>query len=99
MALYGGREPQFEPGTQWEYSNYGMILLGRVIEVTSGQSYHDYVRDHIFKTAGMSSTDNLPAENVEGLAEIGETPFCDACSTGVQTVWPNKIQHLSAFPE
>jgi D-alanyl-D-alanine carboxypeptidase len=73
MALYGNRGVEFPPGSNWDYSNYGFVLLGRIIELTSGQSYYDYVRDHIFKPAGMKSTDNLPEEpRVPGLS-IGYT--------------------------
>lgn len=45
------------PGQQFDYSNAGFILLGAIIEKASGQSYYDYVRDHIFKPAGMTNTD------------------------------------------
>jgi CubicO group peptidase (beta-lactamase class C family) len=45
------------PGQQYDYSNAGFILLGALIEKVSGQSYFDYVRDHIFKPADMSQTD------------------------------------------
>jgi len=73
LTLYGDRGLQFKPGSKWEYSNYGFLLLGRIIEVTSGQNYYDYVRDHIFNPAGMSSTGNLPEEeHVQDLA-IGYT--------------------------
>jgi CubicO group peptidase (beta-lactamase class C family) len=73
VALYGKRGVQFKPGTDWDYSNYGFILLGRIIEVVSGQSYFDYVRDHIFKPAGMNSTDNVPEDQqVLGLS-VGYT--------------------------
>lgn len=69
VRLFGSREPGFEPGARHEYSNYGYILLGRVIEVVSGQRYDAYVRDHVFAPAGMKSTDNLPEEaHVTGLA-------------------------------
>ena len=63
VKLYEKRDLKFEPGSQWEYSNYGFVLLGAVIEKVSGQSYYDYVREHVFKPAGMTSTDSLP-ENV-----------------------------------
>lgn len=56
VALYGGRAPEFRPGTQHRYANYGFILLGRIVEAASGQSYADYVRDRIFKPAGMLGT-------------------------------------------
>ncbi|MBI3668029.1 MAG: beta-lactamase family protein [Acidobacteria bacterium] len=60
VALYGKRGLEFEPGSRWAYSNYGFLLLGVLIEKVSGQSYYDYVREHIFKPAGMTSTDSLP---------------------------------------
>ncbi len=62
VALYGNRGVQFKPGTDWDYSNYGFVLLGRIIEVVNGQTYYNYVRDHIFKPVGMDSTDNLPED-------------------------------------
>ncbi len=69
VKLYEKRGLQFDPGSRWEYSNYGFLLLGAVIEKVSGQSYYDYVREHVFKPAGMNSTDSLPeSETVPGRA-------------------------------
>ena len=56
VALYGSRAPEFTPGDNNRYANYGFILLGRIIEEVSGQTYPDYLRDHIFKPAGMTRT-------------------------------------------
>jgi CubicO group peptidase (beta-lactamase class C family) len=47
----------FEPGTKWSYSNTGALLLGVVIEKVTGQSYFDYVREHIYEPTGMVNTD------------------------------------------
>jgi len=47
----------FEPGTGWQYSNTGMFLLGVVIEKVTGQSYFDYIRENVYKPAGMINTD------------------------------------------
>ncbi len=55
-ALFGNRSLRFEPGSRWDYSNYGFILLGLVIERASGESYYTYVRKHIFKPARMTAT-------------------------------------------
>jgi CubicO group peptidase (beta-lactamase class C family) len=57
VAAFGDRGPKFPPGSRYEYSNYGMILAGRIIETVSGQSYFDYVRERIFTPAGMTATD------------------------------------------
>ena len=54
---------RFEPGTQWSYSNTGMFLLGAVIEEITGQSYFDYVRENIFKPAGMVNTDSYEMDH------------------------------------
>lgn len=62
VELYGDRGPQFEPGSRWAYSNYGFILLGAVIEEVTGQSYYDYVEEHIYEPAGMTGTGSLPEE-------------------------------------
>jgi len=58
ITLYGARAPEFEPGSRFEYSNYGFVLLGAVIEKASGESYYDYVREHIYLPAGMKDTDS-----------------------------------------
>ena len=73
VDLYGKRGLEFAPGSRWAYSNYGFLLLGVVVERVSGQSYYDYVREHIFKPAAMTRTDSLPeSEDVLGRS-IGYT--------------------------
>lgn len=56
VKLLGQTVLRFEPGARYEYSNYGYVLLGRVIEVASGQDYYAYLQRHIFDPAGMTST-------------------------------------------
>jgi D-alanyl-D-alanine carboxypeptidase len=60
LKLYGRRGLTQEPGARFEYSNYGFVLLGALIEHVTGGSYDDYVRDHVFRPAGMRSTGALP---------------------------------------
>ncbi len=47
-----GQALETTPGTAYEYSNFGYALLGRVIELTSGQSYEDFVREHVLCPIG-----------------------------------------------
>src|SRR6266581_144441 len=68
VKLYGSRALAFEPGSKWEYSNYGFILLGVVIESVSGQSYYDYVRDHVYKPAGMTTSGSEPEDQAVSIA-------------------------------
>jgi D-alanyl-D-alanine carboxypeptidase len=60
LKLYGSRGLTQEPGARFEYSNYGFVLLGALIERVTGGSYDDYVRDHVFRRAAMTSTGALP---------------------------------------
>ncbi len=60
VKLFGSRGLSFEPGARWEYSNYGFLLLGLVVEKASRQDYYDYVRDHVFRPAGMTSSGSEP---------------------------------------
>lgn len=62
LALYGERAPEFAPGSQFRYSNYGFILLGAVIERVSGSTYYEHVARHIFRPAGMRDSGSLPEE-------------------------------------
>jgi CubicO group peptidase (beta-lactamase class C family) len=56
LRVLGGRPPLFEPGTTYQYSNYGYILLADLIERVSGMPFQEYLQRRIFDPAGMSST-------------------------------------------
>jgi D-alanyl-D-alanine carboxypeptidase len=60
LRLYGSRGLTHQPGARFEYSNYGFVLLGALIERVSGMSYYDYVGEQVFRPAGMTSTGSLP---------------------------------------
>jgi CubicO group peptidase (beta-lactamase class C family) len=78
MQLAKGESLAFEPGTRWSYSNTGMLVLGRVIEVVTRQDYFDYVRDHISKPAGMTRSDAYELDGVnENLAVGYEKEYAD----------------------
>jgi CubicO group peptidase (beta-lactamase class C family) len=62
IAQFGARAALFEPGARFQYSNYGFVLLGAVIERASGMSYYDYVDTKIYRPAGMTSTGSLPED-------------------------------------
>ena len=44
----------FEPGERYAYSNFGYCLLGRVIEELTGQSYEEYVKEHVLAPIGIT---------------------------------------------
>jgi CubicO group peptidase (beta-lactamase class C family) len=69
LPLFADQPLKFEPGTSRAYSNGGYIVLGAIIEKITGQSYYEYVRERIFKPAGMENTDSYEVDaNVPNLA-------------------------------
>ena len=55
VAKLAGLPLMFEPGTTWEYS-MSTDVLGRVVEVVSGESLAEFFADHIFRPLGMADT-------------------------------------------
>jgi CubicO group peptidase (beta-lactamase class C family) len=56
LARVSATPLEFAPGTRYKYSNTNYILLGRIVEVASGEPYERYVREHIFAPAGMTES-------------------------------------------
>jgi len=49
-----GKSLDFDPGSRYSYSNFGYCVLGRIIEKLSGQSYEQYVKEHVLAPAGIT---------------------------------------------
>lgn len=63
-----------EPGTRWIYSE-STTVLGRIVELVSGQSFDDYLVEHIFAPLQMTDTGfYVSADKVDRLARIYQTP-------------------------
>jgi CubicO group peptidase (beta-lactamase class C family) len=56
VALIESQPLDFSPGTKWNYSNTGYILLGILIEKLSGQTYADFLKRNIFAPLGMTDS-------------------------------------------
>ncbi len=62
--LYIKKTLQFEPGPRFEYSNSNYLLLGKIIEYISGDSYEDYIKKLIFKPLGMINSGHEDVEKI-----------------------------------
>lgn len=56
IALFKDLPLDFEPGSQWKYSNSGYFLLGAVIEQVSGESYDTFIQKRILQPLGMTES-------------------------------------------
>ena len=73
LKHFGKRDPIHGPGERFEYSNYGFVLLGAIIERVTGKSYYDAVAELVYAPAGMTST-SAPIID-EPIGAIGYTRF------------------------
>jgi CubicO group peptidase (beta-lactamase class C family) len=56
VAMFPYTELNFRPGTKYSYSNPGVIFLGRIIELLSGDDYEVYVTKNILMPLGMHAS-------------------------------------------
>ncbi|WP_299218621.1 serine hydrolase [uncultured Aquimarina sp.] len=56
IDFFKNQPMDFEPGSKYQYSSSGYIILGHIIEVISGISYEDYMKETIFKPIGLNNT-------------------------------------------
>jgi CubicO group peptidase (beta-lactamase class C family) len=60
VLIYSQAPLEFSPGTKWLYSSVGVGILGRIIEVVSGQSIEQFMNQRIFRPLGMNDTCFFP---------------------------------------
>jgi CubicO group peptidase (beta-lactamase class C family) len=85
-----GMPLDFDPGEKFAYSNFGYIILGRVIERLSGMPYAEYVRARVLQPVGANRT------------QQGKSRMRDALADEVKYYWPgagvNAPPVQSVFP-
>ena len=60
----GGVPLDFQPGTEWRYSALaGMETLGRIVEVASGLTFDQFLKQRIFDPLGMKDTGFFPTDD------------------------------------
>lgn len=77
FPLVANDKPAFEPGSRFEYSNSGFLLLGLMVETVSGQPFGDYLDQHVFAPAGMLNSGLDPAAldvRAIGMTTLPELP-------------------------
>jgi|TARA_B110001450_G_C17602202_1_gene473480 CubicO group peptidase (beta-lactamase class C family) len=62
-----------KPGTKYNYSASGFVILGLIIEKVSGKNYYDYIKDAILKPAEMLNTSELEIDSIVSNKASGYT--------------------------
>jgi CubicO group peptidase (beta-lactamase class C family) len=62
----------FEPGTQWQYSNTNFVIAGAIVEKVTGRPYMEFLTQHIFRPLGMQSVWNSDETK---LTQVDATPY------------------------
>lgn len=73
LPLFVDAPLRFAPGTDQRYCNPGYVVLGLLIERATGESYYNYVREHIYAPAGMTGTAHYAVDSLPPDAAIGYT--------------------------
>jgi CubicO group peptidase (beta-lactamase class C family) len=60
MTTFSKQPLLFQPGTHWSYSSPGIDILGRIIEVCSGQKYEDFISRRLLTPLGMKDSFFFP---------------------------------------
>lgn len=96
IERFKNKPGDFKPGEKFDYNNNGYILLGYVIEKTSGQSYEAFLRDNIFLPLGMTNSGYDRHEPVIKNRAAGYQRADDAGGSLVNSVYIDQSQSFSA---
>ena len=60
IPLYLASPMQYEPGAKWQYTQSGINVAARIVEIASGQSFDAFVQTRILNPLGMKDTTFYP---------------------------------------
>ena len=104
-GLMAERQAPFSPEVRWKYSNLAYSIAGMVVEVVTGQSWAEYVQQHIYQPLSMTSSS--VDQNVSGMAvgyrrlmpdgTRGVNPFIDARGMAAATGITSTVEDMAKF--
>ena len=85
IPIYLASPMLYEPGDHWRYTQSGINVAARIVEVASGLSFDEFVSKHILKPLGMKHTTFYP--NKKQRSHLA-TPYIKDKQTGTLTAAP-----------
>jgi len=62
IPLFLAAPMQYEPGAKWSYTQSGINVASRIVEIVSGQSFDIFLQEHLFDPLGMEHTTFYPSK-------------------------------------
>lgn len=96
----------FAPGSKWSYSNTGYLLLGKVIETVSGETYKNYLQHHIldplqmkdtYTTADETGLSNMALGYHHGEGRLERAPIIDPSWAGAAGLLVSTLRDLAKW--
>lgn len=72
LDTWAKRPLDFQPGTEWQYSNTNFVIAGEIVEKVSGEPLMEFLRQHIFAPLDMNSVRDF---NENGLGKGDSTGY------------------------
>jgi D-alanyl-D-alanine carboxypeptidase len=87
LEMWGKKPLDFEPGTEWQYSNTNYVIAGRIVEIVGGKPLIEQLQERIFRPLKMTGVFNsdasrLPANDPTGYYQHALGPLRPAPQEG-----------------
>lgn len=82
---------QWEPDSKYLYSNAGINIAGRIVEVVSGEPFEDFLQQRLFAPLGMKDTTFWP--NEEQLARLAKPYKPNAAKDGLEETRISQLRY------
>lgn len=87
LNVWGKKPLDFDPGSQWQYSNTNYVIAGRIVEMVSGQPLIKFLQQNIFRPLDMrhvwdSDAERLGDTDAEGYIRYALGPLRPAPKEG-----------------
>jgi D-alanyl-D-alanine carboxypeptidase len=71
LDVWGKKPLDFEPGTEWQYSNTNYVIAGRIAEIVGGKPLIEQLQERIFKPLKMTGVFNSDASRLPATDPTG----------------------------
>ena len=71
LEVWGKKPLDFEPGTEWQYSNTNYVIAGRIVEIVGGKPLVEQLEERIFRPLGMTGVFDQDASRLPAGDPVG----------------------------